>query len=161
MTKKSLPSSEPADTLSLNALRSMVAGLIDQVAALSAEVKKLREENATLREENAELRLENTRLKVDNQLLRDEIARLRNLRHARPFALPAWRRQRMSVQATRKRGRRRRVARSAMSSGQAGKRFYASAFRLARVSKDIKAALYAMWCLRPSCALSTRMLDHP
>ncbi|WP_225040471.1 cell division protein ZapB (plasmid) [Rhizobium sp. T1470] len=95
MTKKRLRSSEHADTLSLNALRSLVAGLVDQVTALSAEVKELRIENAARREENAELRLENTRLKVDNQLLRDEIARIRTCRHARPFARPAWRRQRM------------------------------------------------------------------
>jgi len=85
MTKKRLPSPEHADTLSLNALRSLVTGLVDQVSALSAEVKELRAENAALREENAELHLENTRLKVDNQLLRDEIARLKNLPPRPPF----------------------------------------------------------------------------
>ncbi len=85
MAKKRLPSPEHADTLSLNALRSLVTGLVDQVTALSAEVKELRAENADLREENAELRLENTRLKVDNQLLRDEIARLKDLPPRPPF----------------------------------------------------------------------------
>ncbi|WDZ81966.1 hypothetical protein PWG15_34300 (plasmid) [Ensifer adhaerens] len=79
MPKKRLPSPEHADTLSLNALRSLVTGLVSGVRERSAEVTKLRAENAELREENAALRQENTRLKVENQLLREEIARLKNL----------------------------------------------------------------------------------
>ncbi|MCY1740667.1 cell division protein ZapB [Ensifer sp. SL37] len=85
MPKKRLPSPEHADTLSLNALRSLVTGLVSEVRELSAEVTKLRAENAELREENAALRQENTRLKVENQLLRDEIARLKNLPPRSPF----------------------------------------------------------------------------
>ncbi|MFK0278371.1 cell division protein ZapB [Ensifer sp. NPDC090286] len=78
MPKKRLPSPEHADTLSLNALRSLVTGLV-------SEVTKLRAENAELREENAALHQEDTRLKVENQLLRDEIARLKNLSPRPPF----------------------------------------------------------------------------
>ena len=85
MKKPRLASPKHADTLSLNALRGLVTGLADQVNALASEVRELRAENATLREENAALRLENTRLKVDNQLLRDEIARLKNLPPRPPF----------------------------------------------------------------------------
>ena len=85
MPKKRLPSPEHADTLSLNALRSLVTGLVSEVRELSAEVTRLRAENAALREENAALRQENTRLKVENQLLRDEIARLKNLPPRPPF----------------------------------------------------------------------------
>ncbi|KRD56754.1 transposase [Ensifer sp. Root278] len=85
MPKKRLPSPEHADTLSLNALRSLVTGLVSEVRELSAEVTKLRAENAELREENAALRQENIRLKVENQLLRDEVARLKNLPPRPPF----------------------------------------------------------------------------
>ncbi len=85
MAKKRLASPEHADTLSLKALRELVTGLVDEVRQLSAEVTTLRAENAALREDNATLRLENTRLKVDNQLLRDEIARLKNLPPRPPF----------------------------------------------------------------------------
>ncbi|WP_210338763.1 hypothetical protein [Ensifer sp. ENS06] len=62
-----------------------MTGLVDEVRQLSAEATTLRSENAALREDNAALRLENTRLKVDNQLLRDEIARLKNLPPRPPF----------------------------------------------------------------------------
>ncbi|RVP95941.1 cell division protein ZapB [Sinorhizobium meliloti] len=79
MPKKLIPSLAHADTLSLNALRSLVTGLVSEVRELSAEVTRLRAENAELCEENAAPRQENTRLKVENQLLRDEIARLKNL----------------------------------------------------------------------------------
>ena len=85
MPKKRLPSPDHADTLSLNALRDLVTGLVEQVAALKIEVEGLRGENLTLGEENAALNLENTRLKVDGQLLRDEIARLKNLPPRPPF----------------------------------------------------------------------------
>ncbi|AHK47330.1 conserved hypothetical 36.1 kDa protein (plasmid) [Ensifer adhaerens OV14] len=85
MAKKRLASPEHADTLSMKALRELVTGLVDEVSKLSAEVTTLRAENASLREDNAALRLENTRLKVDNQLLRDEIARLKNLPPRPPF----------------------------------------------------------------------------
>ena len=84
MTKR-LPSPEHADTLSLKALRSLVTGLADRVEILSAEVNELRAENAALREDNDTLRLDNTRLKLDNQLLRDEVARLKNLPPRPPF----------------------------------------------------------------------------
>lgn len=85
MPKKRLPSPDHADTLSLNALRDLVTGLVEEVAALKIEVEELRGENHTLGEENAALHLENTRLKVDGQLLCDEIARLKNLPPRPPF----------------------------------------------------------------------------
>lgn len=84
MTKR-LPSPAHADTLSLKALRELVTGLAEQVRTLSSEVTELRAGNASLRAENEILRIENTRLKVDNQLLRDEIARLKNLPPRPPF----------------------------------------------------------------------------
>ncbi|MCW1411060.1 transposase [Rhizobium sp. 1AS11] len=83
--KRRLPSPEHADTLSLNALRSLVTGLLDRSQQAEARLEKLEAETAQLREENAALRLENTRLKVENQLLRDEIARLKNLPPRPPF----------------------------------------------------------------------------
>src|SRR5690606_5559223 len=79
MPKRMLPSPKHADTLSLNALRSLVTGLVEKTERAEARLEKLEAENTALRKENAELRLENTRLKVENQLLRDEIARLKNL----------------------------------------------------------------------------------
>ncbi|MGO4623653.1 hypothetical protein AB4Z34_15530 [Ensifer sp. 2YAB10] len=85
MPKKRLPSAEHADTLSLNALRSLVTGLVSEVRELSAEVTKLRPENAEFRQENAALRQENTRTKVEKQLLRDEIAILKSLPPRPPF----------------------------------------------------------------------------
>lgn len=84
MTKR-LPSPEHADTLSLNALRSLVSGLLERSQQAEARLAKLEAETVHLREENAALRLENTRLKLDNQLLRDEIARLKNLPPRPPF----------------------------------------------------------------------------
>lgn len=84
MTKR-LPSPEHADTLSLNALRSLVSGLLERSQQAEARLAKLEADNIQLREENAALRLENTRLKLDNQLLRDEIARLKNLPPRPPF----------------------------------------------------------------------------
>jgi hypothetical protein len=83
--KKRLPSPEHADTLSLNALRSLVSGLLERSQQAEARLEKLEADNIQLREENAALRLENTRLKVENQLLRDEIARLKNLPPRPPF----------------------------------------------------------------------------
>ena len=80
-----LPSPKHADTLSLNALRSLVTGLVEKAEHAEARLEKLEAENAALRKENAELRLENTQLKVENQLLRDEIARLKNLPPRPPF----------------------------------------------------------------------------
>lgn len=85
MARRRLPSSEHADTLSLNALRSLVTGLLERAEQAEVRLAKLETENAALREENAELRLENTRLKAENQLLRDEIARLKNLPPRPPF----------------------------------------------------------------------------
>ena len=83
--KKRLPSPEHADTLSLNALRSLVSGLLERSQQAEARLEKLEAETIQLHEENAALRLENTRLKLENQLLRDEIARLRNLPPRPPF----------------------------------------------------------------------------
>jgi regulator of replication initiation timing len=83
--KKRLPSPEHADTLSLNALRGLVSGLLERSQQAEARLEKLEVDNIQLREENAALRLENTRLKVENQLLRDEIARLKNLPPRPPF----------------------------------------------------------------------------
>ena len=83
--KKRLPSPEHADTLSLDALRRLVTGLVEKAEVAETRLVKLEAENAALREENAALRLDNTRLKVENQLLRDEIARLKNLPPRPPF----------------------------------------------------------------------------
>lgn len=102
-------SPEHADTLSLNALRSLVTGLVDQVNALKAEVDEHRAENTVLRKKNEELRLENTRLKIDNQLLRDEIA---TCRHARRYGLRAWTARRTATRTTDSLARRSRAARS-------------------------------------------------
>nr|WP_234906428.1 transposase [Rhizobium rhizogenes] len=85
MAKRRLPSPEHAETLSLNALRSLVTGLLERAEQAEARLAKLESENAVLREESAALRLENTRLKVENQRLRDEIARLKNLPPRPPF----------------------------------------------------------------------------
>ncbi|EPE94392.1 hypothetical protein RGCCGE502_31942, partial (plasmid) [Rhizobium grahamii CCGE 502] len=85
MAKKRLPSPEHADTLSLNALRSLVTGLLERSQQAEARLAKLEAHNIQLREENAALRLDNTRLKLENQLLRDEIARLKNLPPRPPF----------------------------------------------------------------------------
>lgn len=83
--KKRLPSPEHADTLSLNALRELVTGLLERSQQAEARLERLEVDNAELREENANLRLVNTRLNLENQLLRDEIARLKNLSPRPPF----------------------------------------------------------------------------
>ncbi|MET3616171.1 hypothetical protein ABID16_004520 [Rhizobium aquaticum] len=83
--KKRLPSPEHADTLSLNALRGLVTGLLERSQQADGRLEKLEAETVQLREANAALRLDNTRLKVENQLLRDEIARLKNLPPRPPF----------------------------------------------------------------------------
>ncbi len=85
MTKRRLPMAEHADTLSLKALRELVTGLVERADRADARIEKLDAENHQLRAENDQLRLENTRLKIDNQLLRDEIARLKNLPPRPPF----------------------------------------------------------------------------
>lgn len=85
MANRRLPSPEHADTLSLNALRGLVTGLLERSQQAEARLEKLEVDNILLREENAALRLENTRLKLENQLLRDEIARLKNLSPRPPF----------------------------------------------------------------------------
>ncbi|MGR9438382.1 IS66 family transposase (plasmid) [Rhizobium leguminosarum] len=85
MTKRSLPMVEHADTLSLKALRELVTGLVARADRAEIRIEKLEADNRKLREENDLLRVENTRLKVDNQLLRDEIARLKNLPPRPPF----------------------------------------------------------------------------
>lgn len=85
MSKKQLPFAEHADTLSLKALRELVTGLVERADRADIRIEKLEAENQKLREENDLLRIENTRLKVDNQLLRDEIARLKNLPPRPPF----------------------------------------------------------------------------
>jgi hypothetical protein len=76
---------EHADTLSLKALRELVTGLVERADRAEIRIEKLEADNRKLREENDLLRVENTRLKVDNQLLRDEIARLKNLPPRPPF----------------------------------------------------------------------------
>lgn len=85
MTKRRLPMAEHADTLSLKALRELVTGLVERADRADARIEKLEAENQRLRDENDQLRIENTRLKVDNQLLREEIARLKNLPPRPPF----------------------------------------------------------------------------
>lgn len=85
MTKRRLPMVEHADTLSLKALRELVTGLVERADRADARIEKLEAENQRLCDENDKLRLENTRLKIDNQLLRDEIARLKNLPPRPPF----------------------------------------------------------------------------
>lgn len=57
MAKKRHPSPEPehADTLSLNALRSLVTGLLERSQLAEARLEKLEAETIKLREENAEL----------------------------------------------------------------------------------------------------------
>ncbi|MBP2449944.1 regulator of replication initiation timing [Rhizobium leguminosarum] len=85
MTKRRLPMAEHADTLSLKALRELVTGLVERADRAEARIEKLEAENQRLRDENDQLRIENTRLKIDNQLLRDEIARLKNLPPRPPF----------------------------------------------------------------------------
>jgi hypothetical protein len=85
MTKRRLPMAEHADTLSLKALRELVTGLVTRADRADIRIEKLEAENQRLRDENDQLRIENTRLKVDNQLLRDEIARLKNLPPRPPF----------------------------------------------------------------------------
>ncbi|MGR9299373.1 IS66 family transposase (plasmid) [Rhizobium leguminosarum] len=85
MTKRRLPMVEHADTLSLKALRELVTGLVARADRAEIRIEKLEADNRKLREENDLLRVENTRLKVDNQLLRDEIARLKNLPPRPPF----------------------------------------------------------------------------
>ncbi|MBY5637529.1 transposase [Rhizobium leguminosarum] len=85
MTKRRLPMAEHADTLSLKALRELVTGLVERADRAEIRTEKLEADNRKLREDNDLLRVENTRLKVDNQLLRDEIARLKNLPPRPPF----------------------------------------------------------------------------
>ena len=76
---------EHADTLSLKALRELVTGLVERADRADIRIEKLEAEDERLRDENDQLRIDNTRLKVDNQLLRDEIARLKNLPPRPPF----------------------------------------------------------------------------
>ncbi|SCB49695.1 IS66 family transposase [Rhizobium multihospitium] len=83
--KKSLPSVEHVETLSLVAMRRLVGGLVEELHTMKAEVATLRLENAALREDNAQLHLDNDRLKIENQQLRDEIARLKKLPPRPPF----------------------------------------------------------------------------
>jgi len=79
---------EHADTLSLKALRELVTGLVERADRADIRIEKLEAENHKLRDENDRLRIENTRLNVDNQLLRNEIARLKNL-PPRPLFRPS------------------------------------------------------------------------
>lgn len=76
---------EHADTLSLKALRQLVTGLVKRADQADIRIEKLEAENQKLRDESDQLKIENTRLKIDNQLLRDEIARLKNLPPRPPF----------------------------------------------------------------------------
>jgi hypothetical protein len=63
----------------------LVTGLLERALQAEVRLEKLEAQNVTLREDDAELRVESTRLKVENQLLRDEIARLKNLPPRPPF----------------------------------------------------------------------------
>lgn len=94
MTKRRLPMAEHADTLSLKALRELVTGLVERADRADARIEKLEAEYQRLADENDHLRLENTRLKIDNQLLRDEIARLKNLPPRPPFRPSGMKKQR-------------------------------------------------------------------
>lgn len=85
MTKRRLPMVEHADTLSLKALRELMTGLVERADRADILIEKLEAENQKLRDESEQLRIGNTRLKVNNQLLRDEIARLKNLPPRPPF----------------------------------------------------------------------------
>ncbi|MGO4441166.1 hypothetical protein AB4048_26065 [Rhizobium sp. RAF56] len=98
-----------ADTLSVNALRSLVTGLLERSQQAEARLDKLEADSIQLQEENAALHLENTRLRLENQLLRDEIARLKNLPPRPPFGPPAWRGRRMPDLMTKLRPRRSRA----------------------------------------------------
>ncbi len=80
-----LPSVDFVETLSLGAMRRLVAGLVGKMDELEADVGALRAENQSLRDDNERLKLENDSLRLDNQLLRDEIARLKNLPPRPPF----------------------------------------------------------------------------
>lgn len=57
---KRLPSPEHADTLSINALRGLVTGLLERSQQAEGRLAKLQAETIQLREENAALGLENT-----------------------------------------------------------------------------------------------------
>jgi regulator of replication initiation timing len=80
-----LPSVDSIETLSLAAMRRLVAGLVGKMQEFEAQVEALRSENQKLREDNERLKLENDSLRLENQLLRDEIARLKNLPPRPPF----------------------------------------------------------------------------
>lgn len=89
---KKLPSVESVETLSLGAMRKLVAGLVAKSYEYEAEFATLRLGNERQRLEierltldNERLRLENDTLRLENQMLRDEIARLKNLPPRPPF----------------------------------------------------------------------------
>ncbi|WP_133123862.1 hypothetical protein [Phyllobacterium zundukense] len=86
-----LPSVDSVETLSLGAMRRLVAGLVGKMDELEADVGALRAANQSLRDDNERLKLENDSLRLDNQLLRDEIARLKNLPPRPPFRPSGWR----------------------------------------------------------------------
>jgi len=80
-----LPSVDSVETLSLGAMRRLVAGLVGKMDAMEAEIAELRGIDETQRLETERLRLDNDRLRLENQMLRDEIARLKNLPPRPPF----------------------------------------------------------------------------
>ena len=89
---KKLPSVEHVETLSLPAMRRLVADLVKLSHGHEAEFEKLRLINERLRLENEQLTLKHERLQLEsdmlrfeNQQLRDEIARLKNLPPRPPF----------------------------------------------------------------------------
>ena len=89
---KKLPSVEHVETLSLPAMRRLVADLVKLSHEHEAEFEKLRLINERLRLENEQLTLKHERLQLEsdmlrfeNQQLRDEIARLKNLPPRPPF----------------------------------------------------------------------------
>ena len=90
--KKKLPSTQHVETLSLGAMRKLVAGMVGEMQQLRSEVAELRLVNERqcleierLTLDNERLRLENDTLRLENQMLRDEIARLKNLPPRPPF----------------------------------------------------------------------------
>ena len=84
--KKTLPSVEHVETLSLVAMRRLVADLVEisheyeaefETLRLVIERQRLENEQLTLKYERSQL--ESDMLRFENQQLRDEIARLKNL----------------------------------------------------------------------------------
>ena len=148
------PSPEHADTLSLNALRGLVTDLLGRSQKAEGRLAKLEVETIQLREANAVLGLENGPLKVENQVLRDEIARLKNLPPRSPFRSSGMDKATdiaLDVKPARKktpRGAKLDVKRVT------GKRRCGSMHRPAHASRDTEASTFATWCSRRSSSIT-------